>query len=214
MRLELDHIFILASVGSPEGDALPSLGFIEAPPNTHSGQGTACRRFLFQGGYLELLWIQNPLEARSTLVRPTHLWERWMGRHSAACPFGLIFRGVSVSDGKPPFSCWEYQPPYLPPSMSIAVGDNASVLTEPMLFHVAFGRRRFADHEDGLRTISRVDCVLPGGANPSPELRSIMDAGLVHFQMGAAHLLDLGFDGETQGKKADLRPALPLILQW
>ncbi len=214
MSLELDHIFILVSVGSPEGDRLPAFGLVEGPANTHPGQGSACRRFLLQNAYLELLWIHDPVAARSALVRPTHLWERWTGRNGTACPFALIFRPAPGSERKPPFSFWEYRPPYLAPSLSIAVGTNAPVLTEPMLCHVAFGRQRLPHHHNGLRLITRVDCILPGAANPSPELRSIIDAGLARVQSGAACLLDLGFDGETLGKHADLRPALPLVLRW
>ena len=29
-----------------------------------------------------------------------------------------------------------------------------------------------------------------------------------------AYLLELGFDGERSGRSADLRPELPLVLQW
>ncbi len=212
MRLELDHLFILTSVGSPEANRLPALGIVEGPPNTHPGQGTACRRFLFQTSYLELLWIQDPVEARSDLVRSTHLWERWTHRRDTACPFGFVFR--AGSEEKPPFSFWDYHPPYLPPSMHIAVGTNAPVLAEPMLVHAAFGRERLQNSAESLRTLTRVDCLVPSEVNPSPELRSIMDSSLVRFQRGAAYLLDLGFDGEMQGNKADLRPALPLILRW
>jgi hypothetical protein len=34
------------------------------------------------------------------------------------------------------------------------------------------------------------------------------------FEPATRALLELGFDGERQGRHADLRPALPLVLLW
>lgn len=36
----------------------------------------------------------------------------------------------------------------------------------------------------------------------------------IKIQTGPAHLMELGFDGETQGQHHDFRPALPLIVHW
>ena len=47
MALELDHLFIFTSVGAREVEQLLKFGLTEGEPNTHAGQGTACRRFFF-----------------------------------------------------------------------------------------------------------------------------------------------------------------------
>ncbi|MBC7833642.1 MAG: hypothetical protein H7Y88_00895 [Phycisphaerales bacterium] len=39
-------------------------------------------------------------------------------------------------------------------------------------------------------------------------------AGLLSLRAGPSHLLELGFDHETRGRGADLRPELPLVLRW
>jgi hypothetical protein len=36
----------------------------EGEPNTHPGQGTACRRFFFRNAFLELVWVRDPAEAQ------------------------------------------------------------------------------------------------------------------------------------------------------
>ena len=50
---ELDHVFVMSSVGAPDGARLLRAGLPEAPPNTHPGQGTACRRFVLDNAYIE-----------------------------------------------------------------------------------------------------------------------------------------------------------------
>src|SRR5258705_2413253 len=141
MPLQFDHLFICTSIGAPAAERLVAFGLKEGEPNVHPGQGTACRRFFFRNAYLELLWVKDSAEAQSSLVRHTHLWERWSGRSAGACPFGLCFRPVAPHADKPPFSTWDYCPPYLPDTLSLAVGTNAAVLVEPFLCYLAFARR-------------------------------------------------------------------------
>jgi Glyoxalase-like domain len=73
VTFELDHVFVMSSVGAPEGERLLRAGVPEGPPNTHPGQGTACRRFLLGNAYIELVWVRDEEEARSEAVRMTQL---------------------------------------------------------------------------------------------------------------------------------------------
>lgn len=141
MAFELDHLFICTTIDAPEAEQLVSFGLTEGTPNVHPGQGTANRRFFFRNFMLELLWIHSPEEARSEPIQPVHLWERWVDRSHGACPFGFCLRSAAHPVGILPFSTWEYRPPYLPASLNIPVATNAAVLTEPMLFYLAFGQR-------------------------------------------------------------------------
>jgi hypothetical protein len=54
----------------------------------------------------------------------------------------------------------------------------------------------------------------PGAAALSPAMLAALRTGAFSFQRAAQPLLELGFDGERQGQRADLRPVLPLILLW
>ena len=223
MPIELDHIFICTSPDA--ADSLTAFGLTEGTPNVHPGQGTACRRFFFRNAYLELLWVSDASEAQSKRTRPTFLWDRWKGKDEGTCPFGIGFRPGSDDNEKPPFATWEYRPAYLPEPLSIQVGINCEVLTEPFLFFLPFALRRRPDAQPGARRqplehlagfweLSRVELVLPHDHSPSPELQSLVDANLVRVSEGAKPLLTLGFDGEAEGKCADFRPTLPLTFNW
>ena len=222
MTVELDHLFLLTDIGAPTADALVAFGFVEGSSNTHPGQGTANRRFFFHNVMVELLWVDNPAEAQSEPIRRTHLWERWSDRHSV-CPFGICLRPANGSGNTTAFSSWAYHPPYLPETVSMAIGTNSEVLTEPMLVEIPFGKRpdrappekaQPLEHLVGLREITRVEIVSPITTPPSPELQILLDSQLVRLRMGTDYCLELGFDREVQGQWADFRPKLPLITSW
>ncbi|MBW4661295.1 MAG: VOC family protein [Drouetiella hepatica Uher 2000/2452] len=218
MAFEFDHLFICTDVGANAADHLVSLGLREGSSSTHPGQGTANRRFFFHNAKLELLWVHSPEEAKSDLINPTHLWERWRDRQQGACPFGFCLRSTDASIA---FSSWAYRPPYLPKTLSIAVGTNSfSLLTEPMLFQTPFGQRpdHFSaekaqpiNHPLGLREITRVEFVSPHTI-PSPELQAVLDTRQLSLRTGVDYSVELGFDQETQGQKIDFRPDLPLVI--
>jgi hypothetical protein len=224
MSAELDHFFVCTARGAPEADRLIALGLTEGTPNRHPGQGTANRRFFFHNGFLELVWVEDPAEARGDLARRTGLWERWSGRGRGASPFGVGLRPAPGAPAGVPFPAWEYRPPYLPDPLAIHMANNSEVSAEPLLFYLGFGRRadpadptrrQPRDHAAGFRAVTRLRVSGPWRGTTSPELRAAEECcpGL-SFAAGSEDLMEVGFDGETQGRSADLRPALPLILRW
>jgi hypothetical protein len=222
MAFEFDHLFICTDIGACEADRLVSLGLVEGTSNTHHGQGTANRRFFFHNAMLELVWVYDAEEAKSELIRPTHLWERWANRQSGACPFGVCLRSTTNDGDSIAFPHWAYRPPYLPEPLSIAVGTNSGVLTEPMLFQTPFGKRpdRFSkkvqplEHPIGWQEITRVELVSPAADRPSPALQSVLNTDRVKLRAGGGYCVELGFDGEAQGHQVDFRPGLPLVVSW
>ena len=223
MTFEFDHVFICVSSGGDEANELATFGLSEGTSNVHPGQGTACRRFFFANSYLELLWVHNAEEAQSELIQPTHLWERWTGRAKGACPLGLGFRPKLQHDGGAPFNCWEYRPPYLPAPLSLHVATSASVLTEPMLFYLPFGLRPDGNpkskwpqlaHRAGFCEVTCVELVSPHAASLTPDMAAVVGTGLAQLRTGPEYRVELGFDGELQGRQADFRPLLPLVLRW
>jgi hypothetical protein len=222
MTFEFDHLFICTDVGAEQADRLVSLGLVEGSSNRHPGQGTANRRFFFHNAMLELLWVHDPTEVQSEAIRRTHLWERWSSRHRV-CPFGICLRPSKGSGDAVAFSSWDYHPPYLPATLSIAVGNNSEVLTEPMLFQISFGKRpdqappektQPLEHPIGLREITRVEVVSPVVTYPSPEFQAVLDTQQVKLRIDEAYCIELGFDDETQRQQVDFRPGLPLLLSW
>src|ERR1035438_4241157 len=130
MSIELDHLFVCTAPGAPEAEELVRFGLLEGPPNRHTGQGTANRRFAFANAMIELLWVCDAQEAQSEGSRRTLLWERWSERKGKASPFGICLRPVASQDSVPPFPAWEYRPSYLPDPLAIHIGDSS--IEEPM----------------------------------------------------------------------------------
>jgi len=217
MNAQVDHIYVLTRNAGEGAEALTRIGLAEGPPNTHPGQGTACRRFFFHNAYLELLSVVDPDEARSPAAAPTRLWQRWT--ESGACPFGVALRPAGDQDTTPPFGVVPYRPAYLPLGLEIGLGANGAELSEPQVFWLGFARRpdeasppRHGTHAIGVRELTGIEI---GGPfrNPSPELAALVSAGLIRVKRQPEYSLELTFDhGATQ--RADFRPLLPLTLRW
>ncbi len=223
MAFEFDHLFICTDIGAEVADRLLAIGFVQGLSRVHPGQGTTNRCFFFQNAMLEFLWVHDPVEAQSEVIQKTHLWERWRDRNSGICPFGICVRPTVESVGVIAFEYWDYAPPYMPENLTIAVGNNSEILTEPMLFQTPFGKRpdqqpiekRFPMvHPIGLREITRVELVNPMEDYPSPEMRSVLEIDHIKLRFGDEYYVELGFDGESQGEQTDFRPELPLTINW
>lgn len=222
MPYELDHIFVCVCVGAPEAARIVSLGITEGRSNTHPGQGTSNRCFFFHNGMLELLWLHNEAEARSSATERTRLFERWTQRKTGACPFGLCFRSKDPL-ASAPFPGWDYTPRYMPTATSIHIAGNSDTLTEPMLFYIPglarpdtwpATRRQPLQHAFGFREVTRLHWTHPGDAAFSPALAAVIDQGLLDVKSGPCHALEIGFDGEVNGNSISLTPELPLRFVW
>jgi hypothetical protein len=221
--VEVDHVFVCTTAGAPEAQRLVDLGLVEGSRNRHPGQGTANRRFFFANAMLELLWVEDEAEARSEVepARRLHLWERWSERDGAACPFGVCLRPSEGRSDVAPFPSWEYRPTYSPFAMPVA--SNSTVAAEPLVFYMPVHRRMDtapADrrepyvHALPIRELTSLRIFTPGAAALSAAMLASLRSGAFSLQPAARPLLELGFDGERQGVRADLRPELPLILLW
>ena len=198
MTLRLHHVFVCASVGAPEAQALLDAGLVEGSPNTHPGQGTANRRFFFENGFLELLWVHNEREAQSALTAPTKLWDRWAGRGRTANPFGLCFSSAQGVDSTLPFPTREYRPGYLPDGRCFLFADKLAI-SEPEVFALGWPQVQASPaaertrHPFGLREMRSVSVGLPDPDAVSESLHAINDAGLVKLHRSAAPELVIGF---------------------
>jgi hypothetical protein len=224
VEYELDHLFVCVSErGDAEADCLAGLGLIEGEPNRHSGQGTACRRFLLANAFLELIWVYDADEAQSEMARPLRLWERWSGRSAGACPFGVCLRPSRPGVEGHPFPAWRYRPIYLPEPLCFHVGTDSTATEGPLLVYLPFGcrpdtrpqvQRLLAEQASRFREITRVLIRGPGPLSPMAEEAARRTAGISFEASAGPHLLEIGFDGERAGCSAELQPLLPLRLLW
>ncbi len=217
MTHEIDHIFIMCAQGATTADRLVAAGITEGTSREHPGQGTTNRRFFFRNIMLEFLWVHDPDETASEVVRPTYLLERWQGRAGDASPYGVCFRTGEGDDMTTPFAAWDYKPPYLPPHLAIQVATNAGNLQEPFLFYLAWATAPDpaqvpTHHAAGIEMLTNVDIHHPPFNSVSAPVQAI--ASYVTFVDAEAHHMTLTFDGARQGKTLDLRPDVPLMLVY
>ena len=215
MQIELDHVFVCTAPGAPEAEKLVQFGLHEGPPNQHTGQGTACRRFPFANAMFELLWVNDPSAAQSESTKRTLLWQRWSGRLGNACPFGICLRPGNPQDTGPPFPAWEYRPAYLPDPLSMQIGEAG--IEEPMWVHLSFMRRAqregwFTEHPIGVREITRLTLTTPVPLRSSAS-QKIIESGILAIRTGAAPLLEIEFDCHRLKEQVDFRPHLPVIFE-
>ena len=212
---ELDHVIIFCNVGAPEAGALTDQGLHEGPGNSHPGQGTANRRFFFPNAYLELLWIENSVEAQRPEVRDIRLYERWRQRAGGACPFGLVFRPGPKGPAESPRS-WTYAPQYFPPGFSIEVARDIPA-NEPLLFYLPFAKAALVENVEldaatvQIGPITGATVHLPQTHALSPALNSLVASGAVTVEPSREYLLDL-FHAGGPLEILDLRPQLALRL--
>ena len=215
MTLKLHHIFVCTSAGAPEAEALLDVGLIEGSPNIHPGQGTANRRFFFERGFLELLWVHDEPEAQAPLTAPTKLWDRWVERGRTANPFGICFSSSKGIESSLPFASWAYQPPYLSEDRYILFADKLP-LSEPEIFTLSWPQVQASpetepsSHPLGVNEMRSLSVGLPDPTNTSDALSGIRDAGLINIHHSNAPELVIGFTSKREVQHCV--PALGLTL--
>ncbi len=236
MTLSLDHLFIITEPGAAIGDRLLALGMVEGNANTHPGQGTANRRFFFEGFTLELLFVSDAKEAATGAGRKLRILERSHG--NGASPFGLVAR-VADSTTEPEFDSWQYYPDYFNGELCFFVGSNSEQLGEPLCICMppAFSpsSQSSSDSSQSSSSLSTrssgnaVDYanaawrftslkisvpVSPPTSPPSAVLQHFASMERVELVVGDRHHLEIQFNEGEGGQSADLSPELPLTLVW
>jgi Glyoxalase-like domain len=206
MALHIHHVFVCTSVGAPEAVTLLDAGLVEGSANTHPGQGTANRRFFFERGFLELLWVHDEREAKSAPTAPTKLWDRWAERGKATSPFGLCFSSSRGLDSSLPFPAWAYSPSYLSDGRHILFAENLP-LSEPEVFVLSWPQTRLSPrteptrHSLGLSEMRSVSIGLPDPTSISDTLSVIRDVGLVEIHRSIAPELVIEFTAQQEVRR-------------
>ena len=195
--MEIDHIFVLIS--PPISGAAFELSYLEAQGLTptyrrqHLGQGAQNLCFCFDNLFVELLWVCSVDEVRSKRIAPTRLYERSEWRANGSNPFGVSWRGAANAL-QPPISVWRYDPPYLPPGLSIEVAVDSDDPCQPMMFKSPGGvapidwpaeKKGQLQHAGGWGRVLGVELFLPSTVPPSPALKSIAAQTMLNLQVAS-----------------------------
>jgi hypothetical protein len=213
MALQHDHFFILTERGAPAADLLSEIGLIEGSANRHPGQGTANRRFFLANSTLELLFIDDANEADHG--RATGFGFNKRLQDNNASPFGLVFRHQQNLIS-PPFPGWRYCPEYFADDQCFHVGDNSSQLAEPLCICMPDNLPMSAspaarENQDWHLTDLRLDVAV---TKPSITLQLATDCSPLRLRCERPHHLELVFNSASKDQYLDLRPDLPLCINW
>jgi len=220
--LEVDHVWIRVSNGAPELSALIENGFVQHTSFTHTGMGTAATFIRFENIYLEFIWVEDAESLRQ--VSPEFAFT--LSGDPGASPFGIGLRKMVSETAQLPFGVRSFSAEWMDPGAFTevaAVSDNAPA--DPSVFAIRDNIRwdlrveaqpellDAVNHELGLREVTRIHIRGPGLPSNSPAVTALMELGIVEFSSAEDHLLELEFDGQST-TTLDLRPRLPLILQY
>ncbi len=226
--MELDHVFIFTQEPEKAAEALQQFGLTEGAPNTHPGQGTACRRFFFENAYLELVWVSNEVEVKSKAVAKTLLWERSQYQQTHYCPFGLCMRPPASEKPQPALlfeDGWKYTPPYLPEGAFINIVYNAAFPAEPLLFEIPHLNRmdkgqpnhpvQPLQHLWGFKEITKVVLFLPASLEHlSVAMQKVINKDRVAVVPANDFAITLEMDHCPKGASQHFHPLLPLTIRW
>ena len=231
--LELDHLFIWVSTGAPEADALRSAGLhLDGTVHRHTGQGTSSVVFVFEGAYLELIWVDDAGAAeRSGRKMGTDFLARADWRRTGASPFGVGLRRRAPG-AEPPFPTRRYWAEWMKPETFILVAESSAELKEPLYFVVPEDialpapeqleqlfssqpeyRNNFA-HPLGVRRLTGVEITTARDVEPSETASTLSREGVARVVRGGAPHAELVFDGGARGESLTAAPSLPLTLKY
>jgi hypothetical protein len=203
--MEIDHVFFFVERGGPEFARLSALGIVETYRRAHPGQGTANACFCFENMFLELLWIEAPLDALAPAIARTQLEPRSNWRKIGSCPFGIAWR----AQGRLDIPTWAYTPPYLPTGVAIEVAEDSDDPRQPMLFTFPGStapaewdseRKGKLQSAAGFSTIANLTMTLPHGVAASSALNHLSNScspGL-DIRHGPRYGLNIRFVGATR----------------
>ena len=179
----------------------------------HTGFGTANSCFFFKNAMLELIWIAEESEARSTAIQPLGLWERSRWRETGTNPFGASVR--VTADEEWPFPNWPLDVEFLPVDAPLAMASNSGVVMEPLLFGLPC-RHAPADldvsHSLQDKVVTAVEITVRDLA-PASILQDLA-IGEVRFAGGDENLMRISIEAGAQGQELDCRPDLPIVMSW
>lgn len=215
--MEIDHIFIFSDQQGHEANELVDFGFVEGSSRVHPGQGTVNRKFYFENFFLEILWVEQEDEIKSTLTAPTQLWERSQFKHNSYAPFGLCL--VNTEDTDALFQQAQiYQPDYFPEGMSIDMLTNHDLPYLPWTFRLPFkDPKKKTDeptqHQNGLKKLTKATFGINQEAFEGSFTNFFQNIDHISFEYQSTHHLTLQFDQGEKNQKWECK-ALNLSIEY
>lgn len=231
--VELDHVYVYAPERSTEAAVVAALtraGLQVSVQRNEFPDGVVGRYVRFDNAYLEVLWYDGVASTDADTRRRAR-WET-----TGASPFGVGMRRVNGAPKDLPFPTRAYTPPWYEPGMEMRFLGAEADTQVPSLFVVPPERaqpdtatlerelatapseqltRRLSSrvHALGVHRVTGARIVIRG-SDVSDAARMLTESGVVRIAGGNESLLVLAFDNERRRESRDLRPVLPLVLNY
>ena len=194
--IEIDHIFIFSNKGK-EADELVDFGLSEGSGRIHKGVGTANRRLFFDNFYLEILWVENVMEAKR--LKKLGTWERSNFKKTQYSRFGLCLKNTKETDCIFNNSI-KWKPDFLPENEFIDILTNKKM---PWIFRLPPNRKYKLDesrnHKNGIKKLTKAIFNL-SEIDFKNIVLGINKNSNIEFVQSANNSLILEFDNGEQGK--------------
>lgn len=227
--LQPDHAWIVVGPGAKERKLLERAGFRFAPGvNRHDGQGTASITIEFLDGFLELIYPDKKVPVTNQVgAEKFRLKSRW--RTSGYSPIGIVFARTPATPEQFPFATWRITADWLDPGTFIEMltpRETPKAVSLSISSHAVSSRERNAElardptrnamfqHPNGTRRLTGFKVVAPDSTALPPAASWVASQGLMAFEVDRAWVLEVTLDDGAQGKTADLRPGLPLVIRY
>lgn len=223
--IALDHVWIMVSPNAPERSVLKDAGFQISPDiNRHDGQGAASLTVEFENAYLELMWPDSTVAVAPGLERAVEKFrQRMLWRTSGWCPIGIGLRRTTASHGALPFPIWSWTADWMPKGSVMEMLTPRDDTRSPALFIEPpaltdtgdqAARASHYHHPIGARRITAIGLVSPKTYQPIAPLRYLEAQHILSLKQDDQWLLVLTFDGGKRKQSKDLRPDLPVVVQY
>lgn len=238
-ELQVDHCNIWVENPEIARERLSDIGFAAVPDSlseVHTGQGTSGRYFHFLNGYLELIFVydQEEFEENNEKNKGLDFTQRANHKKNGASPFSIALKVKDYDTDKIPFEKVTYHQDWMEDNANIySAKVSKTNLKEPSIFVVYPGieserfetladlknipdeyafARAFYKHPNGAEKITNIVITSLGVDLKTKTIKALNEIDGLTIENGKAHLMELYFDNNAQGKSFDLRPELPLIV--
>lgn len=223
MKLEIDHIYICVKKDASEIKILQDAGLMLAPEITyHTGQGTASVFFNFENFYLEFIWIENLDELKET---DKDLAVKFEYSSDGGSPFGIGLHRCNLLDDVLPFKTYSYYSEWMKPNTTIEVvktkhPNEPKIFVVPQYMNWKSAVKEYPKLLDttqlkaGINTLTNILFTIPKFNNTSKAMRILDEQGIIKFQSGNKHMLELTFDNFKNNKTIEAYPELPLNIKY
>lgn len=227
--LEIDRVFIFVTEVRSPVSMLQNLGLHCCERVVRRAeQGTISTIFFFENTYLELICIEDENAAQQDTARTgIDVLARARWPQTGASPFGIGLRSLpemttQIPGSRKHWAQWMYPDAFIrfsPQNIAnaaepICLAVSSDIALTSWLDRSCQKHQQLITHPLGVKKLTSVKIAVDRDRELSEAVSLLDRNGVVAIERATSPMLELTFDGGTQGKILDARPILPLRLRY